>query len=116
MAGLRRKYAGTDFSAHCHNTRGLAATNTYAAVTQGSSRVETAAAGLGGCPFAPGASGNMATEDLVYMLAELGVGCNADLPAVIDAASFILERTGVKSDAKINAVTVNKIFGGCGLQ
>ncbi len=110
IAGLRLKYPAIAFSTHFHNTRGLAATNTYVSLLQGITRFETAVAGLGGCPFAPGASGNMATEDLVYMLTELGIGCDVNLSAVIDAASFILERTGVSSDAKINAATANKIF------
>lgn len=58
---------------HMHDTRGLALANIFAALTMGVSSFDAAAGGLGGCPYAPGASGNVATEDLVYMLSRMGV-------------------------------------------
>ena len=57
-----------DLAVHFHDTYGLAAANVYAALQRGISTVDSSIAGLGGCPYAPGASGNMATEDLVYLL------------------------------------------------
>ena len=72
--------------AHFHNTRGAGLASAYAAVSAGVSRLDASVGGLGGCPFAPGASGNIATEDLVYLLRDSGVGTDLDLPAAIDAA------------------------------
>ena len=98
------------WSMHFHNTRGFAAANTYAALKLGIDRFETAAGGLGGCPFAPGASGNMATEDLVYMLRDMGIGCNVDLERTLDTAEHMNAALHLCTDSKINRVTMNKIF------
>ena len=98
------------WSMHFHNTRGFAAANTYAALKLGIDRFETAAGGLGGCPFAPGASGNMATEDLVFMLNDMGIDCNADLGKTLSAAEHMNLSLNLCTDSKINRVTMHKIF------
>ncbi|MFM9032789.1 MAG: hydroxymethylglutaryl-CoA lyase [Mycobacterium sp.] len=72
--------------AHFHNTRGTGLASAWAAVSAGVRRLDSSVGGLGGCPFAPGASGNIATEDLVYMLRDSGIGVDVDLAAAIDAA------------------------------
>ncbi|MDA4107391.1 hydroxymethylglutaryl-CoA lyase [Mycolicibacterium holsaticum] len=72
--------------AHFHNTRGAGLASAYAAVSAGVSRLDASSGGLGGCPFAPGASGNIATEDLVYLLRDSGIHVDIDLPAAIAAA------------------------------
>ncbi len=72
--------------AHFHNTRGSGLASAWAAVSAGVTRLDASVGGLGGCPFAPGASGNIATEDLVYLLTDSGVGVDVDLTAAIDAA------------------------------
>jgi hydroxymethylglutaryl-CoA lyase len=72
--------------AHFHNTRGAGLASAWAAVTAGVHRLDSSVGGLGGCPFAPGASGNIATEDLVYLLRDSGVGVDVDLDAAIEAA------------------------------
>jgi hydroxymethylglutaryl-CoA lyase len=72
--------------AHFHNTRGAGLASAWAAVQAGVARLDSSVGGLGGCPFAPGASGNIATEDLVYLLTDSGVGVDVDLTAAIDAA------------------------------
>jgi hydroxymethylglutaryl-CoA lyase len=72
--------------AHFHNTRGAGLASAWAAVTAGVHRLDSSVGGLGGCPFATGASGNIATEDLVYMLRDSGVGVDVDLDAAIEAA------------------------------
>lgn len=74
------------FGAHFHNTRGAGLASAYAAVTAGIRRLDSSAGGLGGCPFAPGATGNIATEDLVYLLRDSGIGTDVDLQAAIRAA------------------------------
>jgi hydroxymethylglutaryl-CoA lyase len=72
--------------AHFHNTRGAGLASAYAAVQAGITRLDASAGGLGGCPFAPGATGNIATEDLAYLLRDSGVGTDVDLDAAIAAA------------------------------
>lgn len=71
-------------AAHFHDTRGLALANSLVAVQQGITELDSSLAGLGGCPFAPGASGNTVTEDLVFMLQSMGYDTGVDLPALID--------------------------------
>ena len=72
--------------AHFHNTRGTGLASAWAAVGAGVRRLDSSVGGLGGCPFAPGASGNIATEDLVYLLRDSGIGIDVDLDAAIAAA------------------------------
>lgn len=74
---------------HFHDTRGVALANTLAALEMGITTFDASAGGLGGCPFAPGASGNLATEDLVYMLNGLGIETGVDLPRLVLASSII---------------------------
>jgi hydroxymethylglutaryl-CoA lyase len=104
---LQRRYAAqdVDWAMHLHNTRGLAAANIFAALTLGVNKFETAVGGLGGCPFAPGASGNMATEDLLFMAARMGLASKVDMGAVIRTAEYIRDVVGIPIDSKINAET-----------
>jgi len=71
--------------AHFHNTRGAGLASAWAAVSAGVTRLDSSVGGLGGCPFAPGASGNIATEDLAYLLRDSGIGTDIDLAAAIEA-------------------------------
>ncbi len=79
---------------HLHDTRGLGVANALAAIDAGASRVDGTVGGLGGCPFAPGASGNMALEDLAHVLAESGVDTGIDLDALIEAAELACRLVG----------------------
>jgi hydroxymethylglutaryl-CoA lyase len=79
---------------HFHDTRGTALANTLAAVEDGVRTFDASAGGLGGCPYAPGATGNVATEDMVYMLDGLGIKTGVDLDALLRASSFIEEKVG----------------------
>ena len=72
--------------AHFHNTRGAGLASAFAAVQSGVTRLDSSVGGLGGCPFAPGATGNIATEDLVYLLRDSDIGTDVDLDRAIDAA------------------------------
>ena len=74
---------------HFHDTRGTALANVLASLELGVTTYDASAGGLGGCPYAPGATGNLATEDLIYMLNGLGIETGIDLDAVIDASRFI---------------------------
>lgn len=86
VAAVRPRIGELPLGAHFHNTRGSGLASAYAAVTAGVTRLDASIGGLGGCPFAPGASGNIATEDLVYLLRDSGIGIDVDLSAAIDAA------------------------------
>jgi hydroxymethylglutaryl-CoA lyase len=83
---LRPVIGGLPLGGHFHNTRGAGLACAYAAVEAGVTRLDASAGGLGGCPFAPGATGNIATEDLVYLLRDSGVQVDIDLPTAIAAA------------------------------
>jgi len=83
---VRPLIGDTPLGAHFHNTRGAGLASAYAAVGAGVTRLDASVGGLGGCPFAPGASGNIATEDLVYLLRDSGIHTDVDLAAAIDAA------------------------------
>ncbi|BBX93791.1 hydroxymethylglutaryl-CoA lyase [Mycolicibacterium boenickei] len=80
--------------AHFHNTRGAGLASAYAAVQSGVTRLDASVGGLGGCPFAPGASGNIATEDLVYMLRDSDIAVDVELSAAIDAARIAQDAVG----------------------
>jgi hydroxymethylglutaryl-CoA lyase len=87
---------------HCHDTYGQALANIYAALLHGVSVVDSSVAGLGGCPYAAGASGNVATEDLVYMLNGLGITHGIDLEKLIDAGEFISTQLGRPNGSKVS--------------
>ena len=79
---------------HFHDTRGTALANVLAAMDVGIATFDASCGGLGGCPYAPGATGNLATEDLIYMLDGLGIESGVNLEALLDAASFVEGRLG----------------------
>jgi hydroxymethylglutaryl-CoA lyase len=76
-----------DFTAHFHNTRAMGLVNTVAAVEAGIRRLDMSLGGIGGCPYAPGATGNVATEDVVHMLECMGYDTGMDLEGLIGAAA-----------------------------
>ena len=76
----------TAWALHAHDTYGLGATNVYAAFEAGIRSFDASFAGLGGCPFAPGATGNVATEDLVCMFERMGISTGIDLDALVTIA------------------------------
>jgi isopropylmalate/homocitrate/citramalate synthase len=81
-------------AAHFHDTRGTALANVLAALQEGVAIVDSSAGGLGGCPYAPGASGNLATEDLLYMLQGMGIETGVDLGRVVAASRALGSRLG----------------------
>ena len=91
---LRPRIADVPLGAHFHNTRGAGLASAYAAVSAGVTRLDASVGGLGGCPFAPGASGNIATEDLVYLLRDSGVHVDVNLDAAISAARVAQRAVG----------------------
>jgi len=79
---------------HFHNTRNTGFANAYAAVTEGVDVLDASAGGIGGCPFAPKATGNIATDDLVYMLERMGHPTGIDLKTLIPTSAFLGEQLG----------------------
>lgn len=88
---------------HFHDTRAMGVANVYAAVESGIRRFDASIAGLGGCPFAPGASGNVATEDVVMMLEQMGFATGIDLDALLRASDLAEELTGTAPGGRAKA-------------
>lgn len=89
---------------HFHDTRGQALANVFACLEAGVSTVDASVAGLGGCPYASGATGNLATEDLVYMLHGMGIATGVDLDALVAAGLFISDALGRPPASRIGAI------------
>jgi hydroxymethylglutaryl-CoA lyase len=95
LAGeVARHVPGVPLRCHFHNTRNTGIANAYAAVEAGVSVLDASIGGIGGCPFAPAATGNIPTEDLVYMLNRMGVETGVDTDALIETASWLEQRLG----------------------
>ena len=88
---------------HLHETRGTALVNAYAAMEAGVSRFDTSVGGLGGSPFAAGAAGNLATEDLVHLCDDLGIRTGVDLAALLDVSALVAELVGHPVPSRIAA-------------
>jgi hydroxymethylglutaryl-CoA lyase len=87
VGSFRSRHPDVPLNLHFHNTRGTGLANVLAALELGVDDFDASVGGLGGCPYAPGASGNIATEELVYMVEDMGVGTGVDLAAMIEAAA-----------------------------
>jgi hydroxymethylglutaryl-CoA lyase len=104
-------YAVDDISGHYHDTYGQALGNTLASLEMGIWQYDTSSAGLGGCPYAKGATGNVATEDVVYMLHGMGVDTGIDLDKLIDAGKFISDFLERKPNSRAATALLNKRAG-----
>jgi hydroxymethylglutaryl-CoA lyase len=89
FSAIKDVTSGLQLRAHFHNTRNTALANAVAAVEEGVRVLDGSLGGIGGCPFAPGAAGNVPTEDLAYMFARMGFDTGVDLDKAVDAAKFI---------------------------
>ena len=106
---LKDAFSETMLTAHFHDTRKLALANIFASLQAGIDRFDTSAGGLGGCPFAPGAAGNAATEDVVYMLERMGIDTGVSLEKLLDAIEIVrphLSRPIESSYYRLHAQTV----------
>ncbi len=97
-----------DISGHFHDTYGQALANTYAALELGVWNFQSSVAGLGGCPYAKGATGNVATEDLVYLLHGLGIETGIDLERLVDAGVYISEHLQRKPNSRVATALLNR--------
>jgi hydroxymethylglutaryl-CoA lyase len=103
-----RHFDLNDVSGHFHDTYGQALGNTLASLQMGIWQFDTSCAGLGGCPFAKGATGNVATEDVVYLLHGMGISTGIDLDKLIDAGQFISDFLGRKPNSRAATALINK--------
>lgn len=94
LAGARDIAPGVRLRAHFHNTRNTGLANVVAAVEAGVDALDSSIGGFGGCPFAPAATGNVATEDVVYLLERMGIATGLDLAALIGTANWLGDRLG----------------------
>lgn len=101
-------YAINEVSGHFHDTYGQALSNTLAALELGVWNFQSSVAGLGGCPYAKGATGNVATEDVVYMLHGMGIETGIDLDKLIDAGAYISDFLGRKPNSRAATALLNK--------
>ena len=101
-AGIRQKFPAISFSLHIHDTRGMGLANTLSGLTAGITTFETSIAGLGGCPFAPGAAGNTATEDLVNMLSGMNIETGVNLEKLISTVQLVTEKVDAKTNSHMS--------------
>ena len=104
-------YSIDAISGHFHDTYGQALANTLAALQMGVWNFQSSVAGLGGCPYAKGATGNVSTEDLVFMLHGMGIETGIDLDKLIDAGAYISDFLGRKPNSRVATAVLNKRAG-----
>jgi hydroxymethylglutaryl-CoA lyase len=111
MEATLKHYDLNDVSGHFHDTYGQAVGNTLASLEMGVWQFDTSVAGLGGCPYAKGATGNVATEEVVYMLHGMGIETGIDLDKLVDAGAFISDFLQRKSNSRVATAILNKRMG-----
>ena len=108
MEAALKHYDLDDVSGHFHDTYGQALANTLASLEMGVWQYDASVAGLGGCPYAKGATGNVATEEVVYMLHGMGIETGIDLDKLVDAGAFISDFLQRKSNSRVATAILNK--------
>ncbi|WP_372657413.1 hydroxymethylglutaryl-CoA lyase [Hydrogenophaga sp.] len=108
MEATLKHFDLADVSGHYHDTYGQALSNTLAVLEMGVWQFDASVAGLGGCPYAKGATGNVATEDVVYMLHGMGIETGIDLDQLIDAGAYISEQLGRPSGSRVARAVLAK--------
>ena len=105
---VAREFPLDQLSGHCHDTYGQALATIYAALEVGVSIYHSSVAGLGGCPYAKGATGNVATEDVLYLMQGLGIETGISLDAVVEAGEFISTHLGRQSSSRAGTAIASK--------
>ncbi|RJG07504.1 hydroxymethylglutaryl-CoA lyase [Noviherbaspirillum cavernae] len=109
MQRVMKEFPMERLSGHFHDTYGQALANIYASMEVGIAIFHSSVAGLGGCPYAKGATGNVSTEDVLYMMQGLGIDTGIDLDAVVDAGQFISQHLGRKAVSRAgNAIAAKR--------
>ncbi len=98
---VMKEVPANKLAVHCHNTYGQALANIYASLEMGINKIDSAVAGLGGCPYAKGASGNIATEDVLFMLNGMGIGTGVDLNEVVSIGNWICQALERDNQSKV---------------
>jgi hydroxymethylglutaryl-CoA lyase len=111
MDAALKHYDINDVSGHFHDTYGQALANTLVSLEMGVWQFDTSSAGLGGCPYAKGATGNVATEDVVYLMHGMGIATGIDLDKLIDAGKFISDFLERKPNSRAATALLNKRAG-----
>jgi hydroxymethylglutaryl-CoA lyase len=111
MERAAKEFPIAQLSGHFHDTYGQALANIYASLEVGISIFHSSIAGLGGCPYAKGATGNVSTEDVLYMMNGLGIVTGIDLDAVVDAGQFISQHLGRKAVSRAGNALAAKRAG-----
>ena len=94
MSAIAGSHGAERLACHFHDTRALGLANVYAAIESGVRRFDASVGGLGGCPFAPGAKGNVATEDVAMLCEQMGFSTGIDMPALLQVVDLISELLG----------------------
>jgi len=121
---VKQQFPQLEITLHFHDTRGMALANTLAALGEGINRFDAATGGLGGCPYAPGASGNVCTEDMVHMLTLMGYQTGVNLESLLEISRDLprlighnvpgsLARAGMRSDLHPMPASLEQQFKGC---
>lgn len=105
---VTRRLAPHQLAVHMHDTYGQALTNIYVALARGIAVVDSAVAGLGGCPYAPGAAGNVATEDVIYMLDGLGIAHGVDLDLLVTIGNDVCRKLGRPNQSRVAQALTRK--------
>lgn len=105
VSSVMKEFPNIEFQVHIHDTRNMGIASTLAAIESGITKVQSTLGGLGGCPFAPGASGNTATEDLVYMLNDMGYDTGINIDKLLDIARF--EKSNIKGNYSGHLVNIS---------
>ena len=108
LEALLKRYPADKFAMHFHDTRGIALANIMKSMEMGISKFDSALGGLGGCPYAKGASGNVATEDLLYLLNGMGIRTGVEMNALLKAATFVEQKLGKPVASKQMAIVRNE--------
>ena len=98
---MAARYPQVDWWLHFHNTRGLGIANIVAGMQAGFTRFDASFAGVGGCPFVPGAAGNVATEDVLHLFEQMGVQTGVDLQAMLTVSRRVVELLGHPTDSYV---------------
>jgi hydroxymethylglutaryl-CoA lyase len=101
VGAFRDRHPATNLNLHFHNTRGAGLANVLTALELGVADFDASVGGLGGCPYAPGATGNIATEELIHMVEDMGVATGIDLEAMIAAAADAEQVIGRKLPSQV---------------
>jgi hydroxymethylglutaryl-CoA lyase len=108
---LHNKFKGSQIAMHFHDTRGTALANTLASIQEGVMSFDSSIGGLGGCPYAPGSLGNVATEDMVYMIHGMGLDTGLNLRRLVELNKQIVKMMGKELPSRVGALSPEKFQG-----